>query len=315
MGFWKQEPGGLFVNLPPMSMLASAPVYTPVMRRASLSGVDASLDMWCIRDYYTSTDGGWIVAASPMPGLVMGGKTLRPQMSTCNGAAWFSTGSSYYAGVLFYSLIRDRWIFRDDDPYPNEPAAAVGLDGSTLVGDAWYESANGSFAFASMPSFAPAGTLLNGNPVPAALTPSIAWDRWERDPEVPGVAPCGVYRAVQGLELSPETYTIGVPVWLDQNGARYVRSLRKAYGRYAYGGLAWHNGRSAYVLGDPASAWWETTSAPTVVGGATLESRRIDESGAVVAGIEDALVLTFFQYEMGDNVEQHYMAEVVSWRL
>lgn len=315
MGYWKVEPGGLFVHLPPASMLAHAPVVTPVLRRASGEGLAAALDMWCIRDYYTSEAGGWVIAASPMPGLDMGGTTLGPQTSTCNGTAWFSTRSSSFPGVLFYSLVRDRWIYRPDDTDPNEPTAAVGLDGSTMVGDGWYESADGSFALASMPSFSPAGTLLNADPVPAALTPSIAWDRWERDPEIPGVAPCGVYRAAQGLTLSPATYTVGVPVWTDQHGARYARSLKRSAGRYAYGALAWNDGRSAYVVGDPTSAWWESASAPTTAGGATLESRRIDDGGSVVAGDEEALVLTFLRYEMGGVVERHYMAEVVSWRL
>lgn len=307
---------------------------SPVLRYYGSTSPTATPSDFCFRDYYSSSSGPWIIAPSLTPGVLIDGSVLAAGTLSYNREPWFY--SLQPAAAFFYSAARGKWIYFPGETEPKEPQAAIGLDDTTWVGDAWWEDSNGYGAFQYMPwTLSPAGAALN-DPGNDDLTAAINWPRWIRDASNSRntTAPCGTYTAESGSGLSPSTRTIGLPVWtgtFSVNGTNraiyFIRSFGMSGGRYSYltegmtnaryakGNLAWDSSRSAYVYGSVGEGeWFETATAPTIADGATLESRRLDEGGNVVAGDSADVALAFDRYAFGSEKETVYIAEFVTWR-
>ncbi len=306
---------------------------SPVLRYySSTSNTQAPSDV-CFRDYYSDLSGPWIIAQSLTPGVLIDGNVLDANSLSYNRRPWFRSISP--SAVLFYSLARERWIYFPGQTLPREPQAAIGLDGETWAGDAWWEGGGTDDFPRFLPcTLSPAGAALN-DPQNAVLSAALDWPRWIRDSQSRNTnAPCGTYTAESGSGLSPSTRTIGLPVWtgtFSVNGTNraiyFIRSLGMSNGRYSYltegmpnaryakGNLAWNSSRSAYVYGSVGEGeWFETATAPTIDGGATLQSRKLDEDGNVVAGDSADVALALDRYAFGSEKKTVYIAEFVTWR-
>ena len=292
--------------------------WTPVLQTtASGGGFTGNGSLFCLRDMYTSDEEGpWTISKYLVPCIELYDiphACMEADALLYNGLPWFH-GDTY---CLFYSTIRSAWVCIDGE-IPVEPRAALGLDGETWEGDGWWETSGGS-SWTSLPwSFAKKGTKLN-SASSAAPNARLWWPRWTRAEDDGSQGPCGRYIAEDGYGLSPEERFVGLPVWKGSIGGRTVefpRSFSKSNGRFSYGDLAWDRTRRAYVLGaaEAGSSWFETASAPTIDGGATLESKRFDDEGNVVAGADDSVVLAFDRLEFGDRTAVHALAEAVQWR-
>ncbi len=311
MGRWKAEPGTIY---PPWIAGRAINLYSPVLRLYESTSASARPTLWALRDYYTDRSGPWVIAESPVPSIRIGEDLLRIQSMTYSREPWFAGD-----GVLFFSAARWAWIYRTGWTEPEEPTAAIGLDDSTWVGDAWYQCDDGYADFSAFPlTFAPAGTLQNASAGATALTATMEWPRWIRQTDNGSPEPCGAYVASEGSGLSPSTRAIGLPVWKEDVARRprsFRRSFAKSSSRYSYGDLVWNRTRSAYVLGEVGEAgWYETATAPTIAAGATLVHMALDEDGQAVADGADPVVLLFDHYEWGDESEDGYITEVVTWR-
>lgn len=317
MGLWRAQPGVMY---PPWIALYSSVLWTAVLRYYDSTSPTARPSLWAMRDFFTSSSGDWVIAETPVPCVRIHSHLLSIRSLTYSREPWFADDDG---NMLFYSAARFAWIYRETNygTAPEEPQAAIGLDGETWEGDAWWECADGDADFSQMPlTFGPAGTNQNASAGASDLTAELVWPKWTRDASASGssAAPCGVYVADSGSGLSPATRAIGLPVWRETAGRRrrFRRSFAKRSSRFSYGDIAWNGARSAYVLGDVgADGWFETQSAPTIQAGATLVSMVLDEeSGEAAAGSADPIVLEFYGYEWGDETEESYIAEVTPWR-
>lgn len=318
MGSWKTTPGAFY---PPWMAYNSRTINSPVLRLYTSTSSSAKPTLWALRDYYTDSTGTWCIAESPVPSIRIGTDLLTIQSMTYSREPWFAGD-----GCLFYSAARWAWIYRPTSSTPQEPVAAIGLDDSTWVGDAWYQCDDSSADFAQFPlTFAPAGTLLNASANASSLTATMEWPRWIRQDDNKSPEPCGLYVAAPGSGLSPSSRAIGLPVWIEDVARRprsFRRSFAKKSSRYSYlgfaqgaGDIVWNRNRSAFVLGEVgASGWYETATAPTISGGATLVHMALDEADQPVADGADPIVLLFDHYEWGDEAESGYITEVVTWR-
>lgn len=310
---WVLEPGMMLAVLA-TSRTGLTDKHTPVLRLENAGGAPT---LWCLRDYWTGTSGEWVISSMPMPGLGIAGKELEASDTSYCGLPWFRVQiASVNPGVFFFSQARGKWIYRPDKTSPEEPFAAIWLDGETWRGDAWYECPRSRFSFANEETeLEPAGTLLNDEDADSVAA-TTWWPRWIRiEGSDASQAPAGVYQSAPGAQLSPYRRAIGVPVWKDQNDTFYPRSLEMSGSRYTYGTIAWDPGRAAYVLGDASSDWFESADPPTIGGAARFVNKTFNPVvRRVENGKKKTLVLWFHHYALGGNTETRFLAEVVPWR-
>lgn len=275
-----------------------------------------------MRDHYTTAAGvgnaKWIITekdwAAPGWKRVGASSAMKAQTTLYNGTLWFKGG-----GVLFYSMVHNNWIYKSDTNLSEPHAARNFADNTLWDGDGWWASGLNTVSFDQSPvTFYPQGTELNNvdeaGGVTNQITLELYWPRWIRDDD-DSVGPCGVYRADNGYDISPSVRKIGIPVWVEVSGDReFPRSLKKSGDRYKYGDIEWDDARLAYVLGDTTTLWWETQTAPTIIGTTVLYCKELTDDGLVIPGSEPDIELVFDRYEFGLAKELHYITEYVPWR-
>lgn len=186
------------------------------------------------------------------------------------------------------------------------PEAALMTDGTTWVGDSWWEfTLDARGAVTMIP-----GGENNNAPQPTAPTVSLVWQRWERSARRSGASdePFGVYDPLDG---ETETLVLGSQIYRDDgadgseewrqsaDGSKYVCSARNL---------------TLYVLSleteHVEGKFYRANAAPNPGSGCTL----VPMMGSVEDPDRDPLELEFVRCESSLEHRAGYIGGVALWR-
>ena len=266
---------------------------------------DTGLRAWCSAEIMGSLGlrDGWIITDSnnPVPSLRVGQTAMPAEDFLYNGARVWSGG-----GRCCFKSVSDGWILLEGGADPKEPAAAVGLDGETWEGDAWWRFSEPGRDNPA-PSLVPKGTLLNQTS-PSAPALEWFWPRWERDGGQSCAPPLGTYSGADGAEASAAVRTIGSLVFRDGGGAAWTESADGSAFACPGRGLVLREENGSWVAGDTDGEWWLASGRPSRSGGCTLSPRG--------ANAEDrgSFALAFWKFDWAPERATVLVAETALWR-
>ena len=248
----------------------------------------------------------WVIVDRdhPAPSLRVGADAMMAAEGFLyNGERVWSGG-----GRCCCKSLSEGWVLLEDWAEAREPAASVGLDGTTYEGDAWWRLGAAPGVDNPAPSLVPRGTLLN-QAAPAAPSLRWVWPRWQRNSGQSWDAPLGVYAGVDGAEDAAAVRTVGCLVLRDDGGADWTESADGSAFSCPARGLTLREEDGAWVAGDrPDGAWWEASGRPSRRDGCTLSPRGADAESRTVIRLE------FRKFDWAAGTVRAWAAEVALWR-
>lgn len=151
---------------------------------------------------------------------------------------------------------------------------------------------------------------------PTSFGISGLYKYFERELDIDSSSSASDFSEIITSDSSMGYLDIGVPIWVDQNGTEYQRSLEKEDGYFTYGNI-YYDG-SGWVIGtrDSSSGWWEGSEPIVDDGTSDSSSSSVTFSfipGSSSSSSDDDLEITFDRYVVGDNITTIYIGETALW--
>lgn len=204
---------------------------------------------------------------------------------------------------LYYTPTWGWVIINRNRPPGYIPVEHYDSDSGTYSGDAFWGGSVPSID-GSPTSFQPRGSIRSSG---TAREVGFIFPRWQKADDKPD-SPYGVYDPVQDW-LPSGQLEVGNPVWKDQYGTLYMRSLNRINSRYTYGNARYVTAAAGWVIGTYGSddGWWQ--GAEPSIGAPVTYTYALPE------GVENPdppgnLTLTYQGHVAGDAYTHVWLAEL-----